>query len=359
MKRFIKKTILLLVIGLLSACAASQTTPAPVTTTIPIPVTPTESLPEILGFTKNQVRTLTSFQQVDKYPLYVMQYYGEYESLLTSGLPLPETTDSTPNWGCSLFTTLLYGDHMLYGRNFDWSFSPALLLFTNPPDGYASVSMVNIDSPKYSRQELLHATDSTLEERKDLLYTPFTPYDGMNEYGLAIGMAKVPSGNMQADPSKKTIGPLMIMREILDHARNVEEAVTIINKYNLGGKGGPGIHYLIADAEGRAVLVEFYMGKMYIIENEYPWHLATNTLIAPLKDPVGHDLRYDHIYKRLTETQGMLDSTSAMDLLSEVSQGITQWSVVYEMANQQVDVVMGRDYANVYTFKVSDYLDPR
>ena len=34
---------------------------------------------------------------------------------------------------------------MVYGRNFDWQYSPALLLFTNPPDGYASVSMVDIE----------------------------------------------------------------------------------------------------------------------------------------------------------------------------------------------------------------------
>ena len=33
---------------------------------------------------------------------------------------------------------------MLLGRNFDWYEHPALILFTDPPDGYASVSMVDI-----------------------------------------------------------------------------------------------------------------------------------------------------------------------------------------------------------------------
>jgi hypothetical protein len=357
MKTLIEKIFPILMVGLLSACAVSQAAPTSVPTSIP--ATPTESLPQIPGLSEDAVRTLASFQQVDAYPLYVMQYYGGYDSLLTSNLPPVDGTDSTPDWACSLFTTLLDGDHMLYGRNFDWSFSPALLLFTDPPNGYASVSMVNIDSPKYTREELLHATDFPLEERTDLLYTPFTPYDGMNEYGLAIGMAKVPSGNMKLNPSKKTIGPLMIMREILDHARNVDEALAIMDEYNVGDENGPGIHYLIADAEGKAVLVEFYMGKVYVIENEVPWHLATNTLIAPLKDPVGHDLRYDRIYERLTETQGMLDPATAMQLLSDVSQGITQWSIVYEMSNQQVDVVMGREYATVHTFLLSDYFDTK
>jgi hypothetical protein len=33
---------------------------------------------------------------------------------------------------------------MLFGRNFDYYYSPALLLFTRPPAGYASVSMVDL-----------------------------------------------------------------------------------------------------------------------------------------------------------------------------------------------------------------------
>ena len=46
-----------------------------------------------------------------------------------------------------------------------------------------------------------------------------------------------------------------------------------------------------------------------------------------------------------------------MDLLAEVAQDITQWSVVYQMAQGEVSVAMGRDYAQVHDFKLSDYLD--
>jgi len=43
---------------------------------------------------------------------------------------------------------------------------------------------------------------------------------------------------------------------------------------------------------------------------------------------------------------------SAMDLLSDVAQSSTQWSVVYDMARRQVRVAMERDYKGVYVMGV-------
>jgi hypothetical protein len=97
---------------------------------------------------------------------------------------------------------------------------------------------------------------------------------------------------------------------------------------------------------------------MIIIENEKPWHLATNFLLSSVDDPQdGNCWRYDTINARLNEAQGMLETESAMELLAEVSQDITQWSVVYHMARGEVSVAMGRDYVQVYNFKLVDYLD--
>jgi len=173
-------------------------------------------------------------------------------------------------------------------------------------------------------------------------------------------MAAVPPGDMQADPSKETFGSLGIIREILDHARDVDEAVALLKSRNIDFEGGPPVHYLIADADRRSVLVEFYRGKMKIIENEQPWHLATNFLLSSVEDPQdGNCWRYDTINARLNEAQGMLDTESAMELLRDVSQEITQWSVVYQMAQGEISVAMGRDYAHIHDFKISDYLNPK
>lgn len=43
-----------------------------------------------------------------------------------------------------------------------------------------------------------------------------------------------------------------------------------------------------------------------------------------------------------------------MDLLSDVAQSSTRWSVVYDMARLQVHVAMGRDYGKVYVMGVEE-----
>lgn len=256
-------------------------------------------------------------------------------------------------WACSLFAALGDSDNMLYGRNFDWKYSPALLLFTDPPDGYASVSMVDIAYLGFDPEEMSALTELSLLQRRALLNTPFMPFDGMNEHGLAIGMAAVPPGNMTPDPSKETVGSLMMIREMLDHAREVEEAIALVESYNVDMGSGPPVHYLIADASGRSVLVEFYRGEMEVIPSEKPWHLATNFLRSAAGESAqGKCWRYDNIYERLAESGGRLAGREVLDLLAQVSQGNTQWSVVYEMSTREAMVTMGPDYSKVDSFRL-------
>jgi choloylglycine hydrolase len=126
-----------------------------------------------------------------------------------------------------------------------------------------------------------------------------------------------------------------------------------MESYNVDMTGGPVIHYLIADATGKAVLVEFYEGEMVLIPNETRWHLATNFLRAATDSAMGQCRRYDAIHEKLSETQGDIVTQDALDLLQAVSQGSTQWSVVYGITSGDIDVVMGRAYEQVYTFNLS------
>jgi len=309
-------------------------------------------MPRADGLSSEEAATLSSLEQVDDYPLYTMRYYGAYSQRASS-----TETASLPAWACSLFAAPGDADHafgMLYGRNFDWEYSPAVLLFTDPPDGYASVSMVDIAYFGFGGAKAGTVTDLPLVERKTLLEAPFWPFDGMNKRGLAVGMAAVPPGDMRPDPNKETVDSLGVIRKMLDGASNVDEAVAILQSYNIDMQGGPSIHYLIADSSGRSLLVEFYQGEMVVIPNETPWHQATNFLRASAgQSAEGKCWRYDKISQRLTEAEGQLTVQDAMYLLAEVAQGGTQWSVVYGMSTGDVNVVMGQKYENVHTFPLS------
>lgn len=314
-------------------------------------------------FTDEEEITLNSLEQVDDHPLYTMRYSGPYPAQARSYGPAdlsnPAVDSAQTNcrvtWGCSLFAALGDEEDRLFGRNFDWHFSPALLLFTDPPDGYASVSMVDIEYLGFEGDLSRKLTDLPLEERRALLDAPSLPFDGMNEKGLAVGMAAVPPGDMKFDPEKETVDELRVIREILDHAATVDEAITILGSYNID-MGNVPIHYLIAEGAsppGGSALVEFYRGEMVILRNDLPWQQATNFLVASMNgNPAGACQRYDLISERLGQEGGRINVQEALNLLADVSQEITQWSVVYNMTDGSVHVVMGRDYETVHTVRM-------
>lgn len=350
------KTLTLALLLLLAACAPP----------IPAPDHPNSPAPRADGLTHEQAQILDSLQLIDDYPLYVMRHTGPYETGTEVGLrpePVEGSTERSSQtttaridaegnpWGCSLFAALHDPQNALFGRNFDWQFSPALLLFTAPPDAYASVSMVDIDYLGFEGAASKTILDLPLAERADLLSAPFLPFDGMNETGLAVGMAAVPPGQGEPDPDKPAIGSLGIIRRILDHAATVDEAVEILQSYNIDMGGGPDIHYLIADAAGQAALAEFYDGELVVIPNDEPWHQATNFLRAQA-DETGHYTcwRYDILSQRLGENEGQMTAESAAALLAEVQQTNTQWSIVYGMSSGEIGVRMGREGGEIHTF---------
>ena len=344
---------LLLALTLLVACAAPGPVETPPTVTA-LPALTTVAPTPAGGLSAEASATLTSLQQVDDYPLYTMQYAGAYPA--GAGAPLSQPTGAAahPGWGCTLFTALYDPQRLLYGRNFDWEFSPALLLFTDPPDGYASVSMVDIVYLGFSGEAARDLTSLPLTELRPLLDAPSLPFDGMNEVGLVVGMAAVPNEEQPYDPAKETIGSLGVIREMLDHARTVEEAVALLGSYTIDMAGGPMLHYLIADASGQAALVEFYRGEMVVIPNQAPWHLATNFLVtAAQDDPTGRCWRYDTIEQGLSQAGGQINEPQALDLLAAVAQESTQWSVVYNLSSHEVRVVMGQQYQTVHLFQLN------
>ncbi len=351
---------------MLISCSTPHLSETPQTlqpTSLPTPLPDPNTI-----FTDEEEAMLNSLEQVDDYPLYTMHYAGSYTAQthsdsygsadLSQPMIVSAQTSCRITWGCSLFAALGDEDNRLFGRNFDWNFSPALLLFTDPADGYASVSMVDIEYLGFAGELSRNLTELPLEDLRTLLDAPSLPFDGMNEKGLAIGMAAVPEEDMPYDPQKKTIGQLEVIREILDHAGTVDEAIEILGSFNID-MGSVPIHYLIASASGDSAVVEFYRGEMVVFRNEAPWQVATNFLLADTNgNEQGQCWRYDQLSQRLNELDGRVSPDASLRLLEDVSQDHTQWSIVYHMTSGKVQVVMGQAYSGtVHTFELDQIVE--
>jgi uncharacterized protein (DUF885 family) len=319
---------------------------------LPLPV-----LERVLG----DYITLASLEQVSDYPLYLMQYQGDYgfdEFLQRGTQPLgrqPTTPSglgsypaSQPGWACTGFAALNPEEEIVVGRNFDWLEHPALRLFTDPPGGYASVSMVDLHYLGVEGQ-----VDEA--ERQALLHAPYLPFDGMNEGGLTVTMMAVSEAESSFDPQRATLSELNLIRLLLDQAASVDEALELMGAYNIDFGGGPPLHYFLADSAGNSAVVEYIDGEMKAIRNQADWQVATNFLLS-LEQPQGAESscwRYNQAYAVLEGAGGSLDPLAAMDLLESVSQPgeyATRWSVVYNLSKKELQLVMGRDYASMFTF---------
>ena len=323
------------------------------------PAIPTVTPEDNGNLTSDQIATLTSLKKIDDHPLYTMNYIGalpDIDYLTHSGEQLSvdrKLLYRGDGWACSLFAALGDKQDAKFGRNFDWEHSPALLLFSAPPGRFASVTMVDLSYLGFSDQELGRLYELELIERIPLLNASSWPFDGMNERGLAIGMAAVPGSDLAIDPQKPGIGSLEIMRQVLDHAADIGEAVKIMESYNIDFRGGPDLHYLIADKFGAAVLVEYVDGSMQTILNNEPWHLATNYHVSAYVQQQGHCARYDKIAETMLASAGNLDTTAVQRLLAGVSQSSTQWSIIYNLDNGVIQVSMSRHFSQPYEFQLN------
>ena len=316
---------------------------------------------------ENVVATLSTFEKLDDYPVYTMRYVGPY--LRASELERAPALDAgqadvpagQSNWACSLFAAVADPEQTVFGRNFDWEYSPILVLFLEPKEGYRSV--MSIDIAYLIEPEWIDCLDTApVEELLPLLSAPFLTFDGMNEMGVAIGMASVDyECGYPTAPDKRDVGDLRLMREVLETSATVEQAIAFLEGVNPVSQGGPNMHYLIADLTPSAALIEYHDGEMVVFHSsaETPWQLGTNFPVVLMEgNPTGSCWRYDLIDATLRQNAGELTASDTMDLLQAVSTPTTRWSIVYDLSQLEARLVIERNADGVHTFSLTEAGEP-
>ncbi len=323
---------------------------------------------------RNELRSLMSLEKVDKYGMYQMTYYGDYgfdeflevgarndadiEAFVTKRLlkGLPINLGVTGD-GCTAFVVKNESGDILFGRNFDFLYAPSLQLYTAPNNGYASVSTVNLAFAGYSGDNL---PDGSFFNTFLTLAAPFLPFDGMNEKGLAIALLAVPRAEVPYNPDKITLNTTTAIRLVLDKAATVEEAIELLKQYNIYFSGGIECHYLIADASGHSVIVEYVNQELCVVESETEYQIASN-FIAYNGLNIGEGFtefeRYNRVQNAIEENNGILEVSGAIQLLADV--GVfdgdidkLQWSVLYNLTTGKGGIFANRKTSNIIEFSL-------
>ena len=193
-------------------------------------------------------------------------------------------------------------------------------------------------------------------KRLFLLAAPLVPTEGMNEHGLTIAKADVPRDDPPYNPAKETLLFRTAMRLVLDQAKTTQEAIEVLEEYNIsfGGLGG---HFLIADPTGDSAIVEYFDNEMKVIRNPDPWQVITNFEVGNtdnMSEEPSYE-RYELVDDALREVNGISDIEKSMELLNQTSVLGTLWSIAFDMSTKDIDNVLYRDYDHVYHLTKADW----
>ncbi len=314
----------------------------------------------ILSSEPDSIRTLKSLKR-EGY-LYMITYYGDYNSRLEA------LNDRIVKYGigsvippsgviheCSIFAALGDPELLIFGRNLDNYMKRAVLvgLYTLP-DGYTSIAFSNMVNMGFNPDD--DPTLLPLEDRQLLLNSVLFVTDGINECGVSVALASVDDALIVRDENKKLVCISYLLREILDHAGSLENAINIVKNHDVFDKNVNTIshHILIADASGKSAAAEYYDGEWRIMQNTRPWQIVTNTRLFSMSEEWKRSQcnRYRAADSYLANVNGKVTWEEGMDILKMMSVGDTQWSTVYDLVNKQVNISLYRDYKNISSVRL-------
>lgn len=307
--------------------------------------------------------------------LYSMEYIGDYGfdeflekggadsdsaladyivGYLSHGFHKTETDVKPGDFGCSTICVSDENGSTLFGRNYDWEECKTMIIHTKPKNGYESFSTCCLDFLGFADD---YAPDGSMAEKFQTLAAIYVPLDGMNEKGLMV--ADLMAGD-EEETHQKTNKPDLTtttaVRLLLDKAANVDEAIALLEQYDMNSSIGAAHHLSIADADGKSVVVEYINGEMIVTDTK----VVTNHYLADCeKQGVGSEqshMRYDtlsaYTYNGkadVSDVRDMMKSVAQMNFLHSAGDyEKTMWSIVYNPKELCADFYFAENYEHSY-----------
>lgn len=260
-------------------------------------------------------------------------------------------------FGCSTVSVEGEDGERLFGRNFDWYNCNALIVESHPDQGYASLSTVNTD---FISQSVGTLGSFFLKDEVLTLASLYAPLDGMNETGLCVSVNMIEdSDTIDQDTGKPGLTTTTAVRMLLNEAATVDEAVALLESYDLHASFGYMVHLALADAEGKSAVVEYVNNEMVVTDTP----IVTNFYIAQ-GEKNGIGTRQSHTrFEILQDTlrdHGPFSMEGVRDALESVSKHhfqdgeTTEWSAVFNQTTGEALYYHREDYSTPYYIVLDD-----
>ncbi|MDP4272609.1 MAG: linear amide C-N hydrolase [Bacteroidota bacterium] len=310
-------------------------------------------------------KTAASITKINAGHSYEMNYYGGYalNQYLKQGAGSPDELRSfladnlargagkfaIGKHGCSAFFAKTPDGDLIFARNLDTPIGEGCVLKTDGTEGSRILAMSNLawifDKPK----DIV-----TLADKGSVLAAPYVITDGMNEYGLMVANFTAAGSQYSISKDKKTICDQTALVVLLNKAKTVDEAVSLLSKYNLALVSSDPVQFMVSDAAGKSAVIEFVDGKMQVINMDGNYQICTNFILYnnPSLTGFGSD-RYKNYDAVLSKSGGVISTQDALKLLQKNTMpGDEQWSVVYMLTKKTLTATFYRDYENVHEYSL-------
>lgn len=289
--------------------------------------------------------------------LYLMTHSGNYDSLFdranTKAINEPFVNDT---WRyCSIFSTVR-NDTVLMGRNWDNQNVGSIIVSRYiPVSGYRSIGITRaIDMGFPLNIDLEDMVSSPLGDRLQL--APFFVYDGMNERGLCAAITGIDQVAVTRVEGKKLVFVSYLLRNILDKAASIEEAVELVKSYVPFDMNEHSLncHFFIVDSSGHSVILEYRSAEWHATYPTAPWQVMTNKVITGISDSTLRKQcsRYAGLSTSLEQVGGTVGWEEGIRMLQDVSQSGTTWSVIYSPTADEIYLSVYQDWNTIYHSRV-------
>lgn len=174
------------------------------------------------------------------------------------------------------------------------------------------------------------------------------PMGGMNEAGLVVELMWLNDAVYPDADARTPLGVLEWIQYQLDTAGSVADVIASDGRVRIQGQVP--LHYLVSDATGAAATIEYLDGKLVartgdalpaaVLANEtYASSLAFAEARAGQRPAgSGSHARFARVASSLSAIAGAGDGAveRAFDVLDDVAQGNTRWSIVYDQTARVV-----------------------